>query len=232
MDSRSRDVSARVKLLLLIVLIVAGAVIGRTSLADRLEVATLIALLRDFGSSAAAIPLYFLLFVVATSLFTPAVAMMITAGVTWGLWPGSLIVWGASNVCANVHFLVGRWVAGDELKAWLKKRGAGWLVGELEQGGVLTTIMIRQLPFPFLLVNLSGGASPMRWRDWAIGNAFGLIPNCIIYTQIAAALADGVEGARETAAMRVLVSAAGVFVLSLSSRWVQRRFAARTAQRS
>lgn len=219
--------SARTKVLLLIGLIIAGAVIGRTSLGAHFEAQTLIALMRDYGSAAAAIPLYFLLFGVATTLFTPAVAMMITSGVTWGLWPGWVIVWGAANLWANVHFLVGRWVAGDALKAWLSKRGATWLLRELDQGGTLTTIMIRQLPFPFILVNLSGGASPMKWRDWVLGNALGLIPNSIIYTQLAAGLADGMEGAKETAAIRVISAAIGVFALSLTTRWIQRRFAAR-----
>lgn len=216
--------SARGKLLILIVLIAAGAVIGRTSLGAHFEAATVIATLRSLGNSAAAIPLYFLIFGLATSLFTPAVAMMITAGVTWGFWPGWVVVWGAANVWANVHFLIGRWVAGDELTRWLRQRGAGWLLRELDHGGALTTIMVRQLPIPFPLVNLAGGASPMRWRDWALGNALGLIPNCLIYTQLAAALADGVDGAKEAAAYRVIAAAVGVIALGLVSRWLQRRF--------
>ncbi|MDP2272265.1 MAG: VTT domain-containing protein [Archangium sp.] len=217
--------SSRAKLLLLIVLIAAGAVIGRSSLGAHFEAATVIATLRSLGNSAAAIPLYFLIFGLATSLFTPAVAMMITAGVTWGFWPGWLVVWGAANVWANVHFLVGRWVAGDELTRWLRQRGAAWLLRELDHGGALTTIMVRQLPFPFPLVNLAGGASPMRWRDWVVGNAVGLVPNCLIYTQLAAALADGVDGAKEAAAYRVISAAVGVISLGLVSRWLQRRFA-------
>ncbi len=218
--------SARSKVLLVLVLIVVFAAIGRTSLGDRLDAANLIATLRSTGSSALAIPLYFLLFGIGTSLFLPAVAMMVTAGVTWGVWPGWLVVWGAANVWVHVHFAVGRWITNNKIKAFLARRGAGRLVQELEQGGVLTTIMIRQVPFPFLLVNLAGGASPMRFRDWALGNALGLIPNCIIYTQLAAALADGVEGAKEAAMYRVLAAGAGIVLLAVISRWLQRRFAA------
>lgn len=218
--------SARAKLLLLIVLIVVGAAIGRTSLGDRFEAATLIATLREWGTSGVAIPLYFLLFGLATSLFTPAVALMVTAGVTWGFWPGWLLAWAAANLWAHAHFFVGRWIAGDALKRWLSARGAGWLVRELDDGGALTTLMVRQLPLPFPLVNLAAGASPMGWRKWAFGNAIGLIPNCLIYTQLAAALADGVEGARQRAVFRVVTAGVGVIALGLLSRWLQRRFAA------
>ena len=215
----------RVKLVLLIVLIAIGALIGRTSLGAQFEPVTVIANLRALGSAALAIPLYFLLFGVATSLFMPAVAMMVVSGVTWGFWPGWLITWAAANVWAHAHFAVGRWIAGDELTGFLSRRGAGWLVRELDHGGALTTIMVRQLPLPFPLVNLSAGASPMGWKKWALGNALGLLPNCLIYTQLAAALADGAEGAKETAVVRVLIAATGVIALGLLSRWLQRRFA-------
>ncbi len=195
-------------------------------LGERFELAALIATMRSLGGSPAAIPLYLLLFGATTTLFLPAVAMMVTAGVTWGFWPGWLIVWLSANLWANAHFLVGRWIAGDSLRPWLERRGAGWLVRELDQGGVLTTIMVRQLPLPFPLVNLSAGASPMTWRRWGLGNAIGLVPNCLIYTQLAAGLADGAAGARETAAFRVISAGVAVIGLSLVSRWVQRRFAA------
>jgi uncharacterized membrane protein YdjX (TVP38/TMEM64 family) len=216
-------VPTRLKFLLLIALIGVGAVIGRTSLASHFEPHTLIATMREFGATGAAIPLFFLLFGAATTLFTPAVAMMVTAGVTWGFWPGWLLAWIAANMWAHVHFAVGRWIAGDALKRWLTSRGANWLVRELDQGGVITTIMVRQLPLPFPLVNLSAGASPMSWGKWTVGNAIGLIPNCLIYTQLAAALADGVDGARETVGWRVLAAASGVIALGLLSRWLQRR---------
>ncbi|MFZ5440147.1 MAG: TVP38/TMEM64 family protein [Myxococcota bacterium] len=192
---------------------------------DRFSVSGLLATMREAGSAAVAIPLFVLLFGLATTFFVPAVALMVTAGVTWGFWPGWVVVWAAANVWANVHFWVGRWLAADDLRPWLERKGAGWLVRELEQGGALTTIMVRQLPLPYPIVNLSAGASPMHWRQWVVGNALGLVPNCLIYTQLAAALADGVEGAREQAAMRVVTAAAGVISLSLLSRWLQRRFA-------
>lgn len=217
--------SRRTKIFLLIAFIIGGAALARTFLTDRFSVSGLLATMREAGSAAVAIPLFVLLFGLATTFFVPAVALMVTAGVTWGFWPGWVVVWAAANVWANVHFWVGRWLAADDLRPWLERKGAGWLVRELEQGGALTTIMVRQLPLPYPIVNLSAGASPMHWRQWVVGNALGLVPNCLIYTQLAAALADGVEGAREQAAMRVVTAAAGVISLSLLSRWLQRRFA-------
>lgn len=205
------------------------AVIGKTVLGERFEAAHLIATLREFGSMTGAIPLFLLIFGIATTAFTPAVVMFVTAGVVWGFWPGWLIVWVAANIWANVHFAVGRWAAGDLFRTALERRGAGWLVKELSQGGVWSTLLVRQLPIPFPLTNLAAGASPMPFRQWFVGNALGLLPGAMIYTALASAIADGATGARERALVRALTVSAMVVVLSLASRWVQKRFAARLA---
>jgi uncharacterized membrane protein YdjX (TVP38/TMEM64 family) len=217
-------VAPRIKLIVVLLALVTVAVAGRVWLGDRFEPAAVIAWLRDAGGSAAAMPLFIGLFGVVTTLFGPAVVMMIASGVTWGFWPGWLVVWVAANVWANVHFAIGRWIAGDTIRQWLDRRGARWLTTELDQGGTLTTIMIRQVPLPYVLVNLAGGASPMPWWRWGLGNAIGLLPNCLIYTSLAAALADGAEGARREAVIRVLVSGALIIGMSLLTRFLQRRF--------
>ena len=218
----------RLKLVIVLLALVTAAVVGRGWLGDRFEPATIVGWLRDAGASTFAAPLFLALFGVVTTLFGPAVVMMIAAGVTWGLWPGALFVWVGANVWANLHFAIGRWIAGDSLRTWLEKRGAKWLTRELDQGGAFATIMVRQLPLPFVLDNLAGGASPMPWWRWALGNAIGLAPNCLIYTQLAAALADGVEGAKHQAVVRVLLTASLVIGMALVTRWIQRRYTAKT----
>jgi len=209
----------------LLVVLGTGAVLTRTVWADRFEPTVIVAFLRELGSSMAAVPLFLTLFLVATTLFAPALTLMLAAGVTWGAWPGIAHVWAAAKPATHFHFVLGRWVAGDTIRRLLARPQVAWLSRELEHGGVFTTIMIRQLPLPFLLVNLSGGASPMPWSRWAIGNALGLLPNCIIYTQLAATLVAGVEGSGRELAVRVAITATLVIAMSLVGRVVQRRFA-------
>lgn len=215
--------SFRTKALLLAFALVVAALIGRLVLKDRFEPAVIVAWLRSAGGSAAAIPLYLLTMGVVTSFFGPAVVMMLVAGVMWDFWQGALLVWLGANVWAHLHFLVGRWVAGDTIRRWLHARQADFLTHELDHGGVFSTIMVRQLPLPFVLVNLAAGASPMRWSRWAVGNALGLVPNCVIYTQLAAALVAGAEGAKREVVVRVLITASLVIATSLVARLIQRK---------
>ncbi|MGV3619348.1 MAG: TVP38/TMEM64 family protein [Archangium sp.] len=216
--------SGRWKIAILALLMIGGAFVGRLVLGERFEATALIAALRDFGSASAAIPLYFLLFGVATTVLTPAVAFMAAAGVTWGFFPGWLIVWVTANVWTHAQFAAGRLIGAHQLERWLEDKGGGFVARELSQGGVIATILVRQLPLPFIGVNLAAGATAIRWQPWIVGNALGLLPNCLIYTSLAAAIVDGAQGAREQAAIRALISAASIITLGLFTRWLQRRF--------
>lgn len=201
------------------------AVIGaRILFGDRFEPAALVAWLRSLGSSAVAVPAYLVLFAAATTLLTPAMAMIMVGGVMWGFWPGWLIIWATVNVCAHLQFALGRRLGRDSVRSWLERRRAGWIVRELEHGGVLATVLIRQLPLPFVGVNVAAGASPIPWPKWVAGNALGLLAPAVVYSQLAAAIADGVQGAQGQAVQRVLLTAGSIIALSLLSRWVQRRF--------
>lgn len=197
---------------------------ARILFGDRFEPAALVAWLRSLGSSVVAIPAYGLVFGVATTLLTPAMAMIMVGGVMWGFWPGWVIIWCTVNVCAHAQFALGRSLGRDSVRSWLERRRAAWIVRELEHGGVLATILIRQLPLPFVGVNVAAGASPIPWPKWVAGNALGLLAPSVVYSQLAAAIADGVEGAEGRAVQRVLLTAGSIIALALLTRWVQRRF--------
>ncbi|PZR16043.1 MAG: hypothetical protein DI536_07035 [Archangium gephyra] len=160
-------------------------------------------------------------------MLAPAMALMAAAGVTWGFFPGWLIVWVTANVWTHAQFLLGRWIGAHQLERWLSNKGGGFVTRELAQGGIIATVLVRQLPLPFIGVNLAAGATAIAWRHWIIGNAIGLLPNCLIYTSLAAALIDGAQGAKEQAALRALISGGSIITLGLFTRWLQRRFGRR-----
>lgn len=226
----------RLTLLALLGAFVAAAVVLRWGFGDRLEPRLLVQVLRELGGRGGAIPAYVLLFGVATAFFAPALSLVVVACVTWGFWPGVLIVWLTENLWANLGFLVGRLLGRERLQAALARRGVTRVLRELEHGGVLATIVVRQLPLPFVGVNVAAGATPMRWSRWALGNALGLVPGAVVVGQLAASLADGVEGAREAAGRQVAIGAALVVGLALGTRlflgWWQRRQARAEAARA
>jgi len=214
---------------------IAAAIAFRALYGSRFEPHALVQFLRELGTHGWAIPAFVGLFGVATTFFAPAISLVIVAGVTWGFWPGVLVVWLTENLWANVQFLAGRLIGRERLKDALARRGVTRVLRELEHGGVLAMVMIRQLPLPFVGVNVAAGATPIRWRRFALGNALGLAPGAVVFSELASSLADGVEGAREAAGLRVVIAGTLVVALALGTRllvgWWERRAHAAEARR-
>ena len=131
----------------------------------------------------------------------------------------------ALNIVSNIHFWAGRWIGRARVVAWLTRRG--WSGALLRGTGIGTMIAVRQLPLPFLAVNVAAGVSPLKGWHFVVGSAIGALPPTVVYTYFATALIEGVEGARTEALLKAL--AGGVMVVSLGmapklwSWWKQRR---------
>lgn len=195
---------------------VAVGVALRAQWIDAFEPRALVNALKRAGSEAGAVPLFLLLYAVGTSLLLPAVGFGIVAAVVWGYLPGLAVSMVALNAVATGHFFVGRWLGRERVDAFLKRRGWDGVV--LRESGVATVIAVRQIPLPFVAVNLAAGASPLKWWHFAVGSAIGALPPGLVYTYFATALIDGVEGARTEAFVKALVGAAGMFTLVVAPK--------------
>lgn len=213
------------KVRILGVLVALGALVAARLLwGDAFEPKALIAELRRLGAVGGAVPLFFVLYAVGTTVLIPAVAFAIVAAVVWGYGPGAVIAMSALNVVGLGHFFLGRWLGREKVNAWLERRG--WTGVAVRESGVGTVIAVRQLPLPFLAVNMALGASPLKWWHFVIGSAIGAVPPGLIYPYFATALIDGVEGAKQEAMVKALTGAAGMFLIAISPklwRWWRAR---------
>ncbi len=188
----------------------------------------LVGQLQSWGTHPAAIGIFILLYLVGTSLMLPAVGFAIVSAVVWGYLPGMAVSLLALNIVSNIQFAVGRTLGRERVEQWLESRG--WSGAVLKETGVATMIAVRQLPLPFLAVNVACGVSPLKWWHFVIGSAVGAIPPTVVYTWFATALLDGVEGARNEALLKALAGGAMMVSLALGpkvwARWKSRRVSA------
>jgi len=125
---------------------------------------------------------YFLVYVLVTALSLPGAAVMTLAGgALFGFWPALLVVSFASTIGATLAMLVARfllrdWVQGkfgDKLKAinaGIKKEGAWYLFS------------LRLVPvFPFFLINLVMGLTPLRAATFYWVSQAGMLPGTAVY---------------------------------------------------
>jgi dihydrolipoamide dehydrogenase len=128
------------------------------------------------------IALYFLLYVTVTALSLPgATVMTLAGGALLGFWPALATVSFASTIGATLAFLMSRfllrdWVQdkfGDKLRAvndGIVREGSSYL------------FTLRLVPiFPFFVINLVMGLTPMRTLTFFAVSQIGMLPGTAVY---------------------------------------------------
>ena len=140
---------------------------------------------------ASAAALYGLAYVLVTGLSLPGAAVMTLAGgAIFGLGLGTLLVSFASSAGATIAFLLARTL----LREPMQKRFAARLA-PIEEGlrrdGVLYLLSLRLVPvFPFFLVNVVMGLTPIRTLAFYLTSQIGMLPGTLVYVNAGTQLAQ------------------------------------------
>ncbi|WAG08588.1 FAD-dependent oxidoreductase [Aeromonas jandaei] len=154
--------------------------------ARQVELAALVD--RHFVSAAL---LFVAVYVVSTALSLPGASLLTLAGsavfgVVWGL----LLVSFASSIGATLAFLSARFL----LRDWVERR-FGDKLASLQAGmkkeGALYLLSLRLIPiFPFFLVNLLMGLTPIRVSTYYWVSQLGMLPGTFVYVLAGSELAN------------------------------------------
>ena len=185
-----------------------------------------IEMLRTPLGMVAFVPLYALW----VTLLLPGVWASMLAGVLYGTWLGSGVVFVGACLGAVVVFLLGRSV----LRDWAQRRLQQFpklqsVERAVSQEGLKLVLLTRLSPaFPFSLLNLAYGLSEVSLRDYSIG-LIGILPGTILFCALGALAGDvarfgevlGGEADGFTWGLRVvgvLATAAVVWLVSRAAR--------------
>jgi uncharacterized membrane protein YdjX (TVP38/TMEM64 family) len=144
-------------------------------------------LLRSPAGALAFIPLY----AIWVTLLLPGVWASMLAGVLYGPWLGSALVFVGACLGAEAAFLLGRhW-----LRNWARSRLAGLpklqaVEHAVSREGLKLVLLTRLSPaFPFSLLNLVYGLSDVSLRDYTIG-LVGILPGTLLFCGLGALAGD------------------------------------------
>jgi pyruvate/2-oxoglutarate dehydrogenase complex dihydrolipoamide dehydrogenase (E3) component/uncharacterized membrane protein YdjX (TVP38/TMEM64 family) len=193
----------RRRLILIAAVIVAIAAFFLLDLGRYLTLDALKARQASFEAAVAARPLasaatFFGLYVVATALSLPgaATAMTLLAGALFGLGWGLVLVSFASSVGATLAFLTSRFLLRDTVQARFGDKLAAIDAGIRRDGGFYL-FTLRLIPiFPFFLVNLVMGLTPIRTRTFYWVSQLGMLAGTAVYVNAGTELAriDSLRG--------------------------------------
>jgi pyruvate/2-oxoglutarate dehydrogenase complex dihydrolipoamide dehydrogenase (E3) component/uncharacterized membrane protein YdjX (TVP38/TMEM64 family) len=169
---------------------------------------------------------FFALYVAVTSLSLPGAAIMTLAGgALFGLVTGTLLISFASSIGATLAFLTSRFLLRDSVQKRFGDRLKPINDG-MQRDGAFYLFTLRLVPvFPFFLVNLLVGLTPVRTRTYYWVSQLGMLPGTLVYVNAGTQLArlDSVAGILSPGLL-------GSFVLLGVFPWIA-RFIGRVLQR-
>jgi uncharacterized membrane protein YdjX (TVP38/TMEM64 family) len=143
------------------------------------------------------IGVYMLIYVAVTALSLPGAAVMTLAGgALLGLLTGTVVISFASTIGATLAFLVSRFL----LKDWVQSRFKDKLKAinqGIEKEGAFYLFTLRLVPvFPFFIINLVMGLTPISIRRFYLVSQLGMLPGTLVYVNAGTQLAqiDSLKG--------------------------------------
>ncbi|MDT8867628.1 TVP38/TMEM64 family protein [Vibrio fluvialis] len=189
------------------------------------------ALLSDYIAEhlLAAALIYFVSYVLITAFSIPGAAVVTLLGAAlFGFWLSLLLVSFASTIGATLAFLSSRYL----LRDWVQQR-FGDKLNAINQGverdGAFYLLSLRLIPvFPFFLINLLMGLSPISVARYYWVSQLGMLPGTAVYLNAGTQLAQ-IDSLSGIVSPSVLLSFALLGVFPLLMKWVMNRLVRRSA---
>jgi uncharacterized membrane protein YdjX (TVP38/TMEM64 family) len=186
--STAKSRHALIKAAAFLVFIIAAIVVIRfTPVRDYLTVEQLGTFLNSSGLWAPLV--YIVIYAVGVCLFLPGTLLTGLGAAIFGPYWGFLYVWVAAMLGASGAFFIGRTMAreyaasliGDRLKKY---------DDAIERNGFATVLYLRLVYFPFTPMNFGMGITKVRFKDYFMGTALGIIVGTFILTLFIGTLKD------------------------------------------
>jgi dihydrolipoamide dehydrogenase len=143
------------------------------------------------------ISVYFGIYIAVTALSLPGAAIMTLAGgAVFGVAMGTLVVSFASTIGATLAFLFSRFL----LRNYVQKKFQDKLVSindGIRKDGPFYLFTLRLIPiFPFFIINLVMGVTPLRTWQFFWVSQIGMLPGTIVYVNAGSQIAaiDSLSG--------------------------------------
>ncbi|HHF0488226.1 TVP38/TMEM64 family protein [Vibrio diabolicus] len=175
---------------------------------------------QNFVFSAA---IYFFAYIAITAFSIPGAAVVTLLGAAlFGFWTSLLLVSFASTVGATLAFLSSRYL----LRDWVQNKFGNKLIAinqGVEKDGAFYLFSLRLIPvFPFFLINLLMGLTPMSVGRFYLTSQVGMLPGTAVYLNAGTQLAT-IESLSGIISPAVLASFALLGLFPIITKWVMNK---------
>ncbi len=209
---------------LLAVVVVAAIVAGRTVLAGDMSVETIRA--QVAGAGVFGWLVFLVVYVAAVVLLVPATPISLLGAALFGFAIGFPLIWAGAVVGTVITFSLARFLGRPFVERMFGER-ADFAGDWTNRNGLGLVFFVRLVPlFPFNVVNYALGITRVRFRDYVIGTALGILPGTAMFALIGASAVE-VKGVADVLQWSILLPLLGLLVLSVGGFLVAKRTRAR-----
>ncbi len=124
----------------------------------------------------------FFIYVAVTGLSLPgATGLTLVYGWYFGFWRGLVLISFASTMGATIAFLMSRYLLRDMVRRKIGDK-LGTINEQLEREGAFYLFTLRLIPaFPFFMINLVMGLTPLKARTYYWVSQLGMLPGTAVY---------------------------------------------------
>lgn len=160
-------------------------------------------------------PALFIALYAVASLFAPVTPFTIAGAVIFGKFMGMFYNLAAGLAGASLAFFLGRYLFRGLARDFLQTK-LPWLDRKVGEEGFSVVFYLRLFWFPFIVLNYGAGATRIRFRDYFLGTALGMLPPVVILTYFVGALKDLLAAYRQPSDLVTPGTLAPVALLILS----------------
>ncbi|NOH79442.1 TVP38/TMEM64 family protein [Vibrio sp. RE86] len=167
---------------------------------------------------------YFIAYVAITAFSIPGAAVVTLLGAAlFGFWTSLLLVSFASSIGATIAFLSSRYL----LRDWVQSK-FGDKLNAINQGverdGAFYLFSLRLIPvFPFFLINLLMGLTPIATARFYLVSQLGMLPGTAVYLNAGTQLAQ-IDSLSGIVSPTVLASFALLGLFPVIAKWIMAKF--------
>jgi phospholipase D1/2 len=163
------------------------------------------------------------LFLLLGLLAFPLNVLIVGTAAAFGIWPGLGYAAAGALVSAIATYGLGRWLGPGILRNLLGAR-INRITQRVRRNGIMAVTAVRLMPVaPFTFVNLVAGATRIRFTDYILGTALGLLPGIVLMSVLGARLFHILEHPTVANALMLI----GMVLLCASVTWLLQKLVSR-----
>jgi len=173
---------------------------------------------------------YFVVYILITAFSIPGAAVVTLLGAAlFGFWMSLALVSFASTIGATLAFLSSRYL----LRSWVQNkfnRKLNTINEGVRKDGAFYLFSLRLIPvFPFFLINLLMGLTPISIGRYYVVSQLGMLPGTAVYLNAGLRLSE-IDSLSGIVSPTVLVSFALLGVFPVAAKWILTKLQRKAAE--